>query len=300
MRKLLNTLYVLSEDAYLSLTGETVEIRTEAGTKNIPLHTLESIVCFSYKGASPALMGKCAEMGIALSFYDRSGRFLTAVSPETKGNVLLRRTQFRIADDAAGSTAAARGFLSGKLYNEKYVLLRAVRDHSIQVDVERLKAAAAQITACIEQLKTATDADTLRGVEGKAAAAYFGVFDELILQNKNVFSFRERSRRPPLDPINALLSLTYSVLSGECASALLSVGLDPYVGFLHTDRPGRRSLALDLMEELRSPLADRFVLTLVNNRLLTKNDFKKEENGAIFLKDAGRKIFFAHCKMKMK
>lgn len=293
MKKLLNTLYVLSEDAYLSLTGETVEIRTEDSVKNIPLHTLEAIVSFSYKGASPALLGKCAACGVAVSFFDRNGRYLTSVSPFENGNVLLRRAQYRIADQPACAMPIARSFLAGKLYNVKYVLLRAARDHPLQTDTEGLKAAARLITEQMRAMETAEDPAALRGQEGSAAAAYFGVFNALILQNKEVFEFKDRNRRPPTDPVNALLSFAYAILANDCASALYSVGLDPYVGFLHTDRPGRKSLALDLMEELRAPVADRFVLTLINNRMLSKSDFKKEESGAVYLKDDARRTFLS-------
>ena len=293
MKKLLNTLYILSEDAYLSLTGETVEIRTENDVKNIPLHTLESIVSFSYKGASPALMGKCAESGISLSFFDRKGRYLASVSSFGGGNVLLRRTQFRAADKKETSLSVAQSFLLGKMYNAKYVLLRGARDHPLQTDVAALKAAAQKITEAMHALELAEDPGELRGLEGNAAAAYFGVFNELILQNKADFVFKERSRRPPLDYVNALLSFAYALLSNDCASALYSVGLDPFVGFLHTDRPGRKSLALDLVEELRAPVADRFVLTLINHRMLTKSDFKKEESGAVYLTDDARRTFLS-------
>ncbi len=300
MRKLLNTLYVLSEDAYLSLTGETVEIRTEEAVKNIPLHTLEAIVCFSYKGASPALMGKCAACGVAMSFFDRKGRYLTSVSPFENGNVLLRRTQYRIADEEQAALSVARSFLIGKLYNAKYVLLRTARDHPLQVNVDALKNAAGQITEQMHAMEAAENAAALRGMEGNAAAAYFGVFNELILQNKDDFLFRDRTRRPPEDFVNALLSFAYAILANDCAAALYSVGLDPYVGFLHTDRPGRKSLALDLMEELRAPVADRFVLTLINNRMLTKSDFKKEESGAVFIKDDARRTFLAEWQKRKK
>jgi len=293
MKRFLNTLYVLSEDAYLSLNGETVEVQTAETRKSIPLHTLETIVCFSYKGASPALMGKCADSGVALHFFDRNGRYLTSVSPQASGNVLLRRTQFRFADDTEKTTQIAASFLAGKLYNSKYVLLRTARDHPLQTDTERLQCAAAHISAYLKDLKTAHTCDTLRGIEGNAAAEYFGVFDQLILQNKTVFTFRGRNRRPPLDPVNALLSFAYSMLANDCAAALQSVGLDPYIGFLHTVRPGRKSLALDLMEELRAPYADRFVLSLINNRRLDKNDFKVMENGAVLLKDNARKLFLS-------
>ena len=293
MKKLLNTLYVLSEDAYLSLDGETVEIRTEETVKNIPLHNLEGIVCFSYKGATPALMGKCASIGISLRFFDRRGRFLAAAVNAENGNVLLRREQYRIADSPSASLSGAKSFLSAKLYNEKYVLLRAVRDHPMQVDEAAVRKAAETITQQLQTIRSAESAEALRGAEGVAAAAYFGVFQEMILQNKETFHFEKRTRRPPTDPVNALLSFSYTLLAGDCAAALQSVGLDPYVGFLHTDRPGRISLALDLMEELRAPVADRFVLTLINNRILDKKDFRQMENGAIYLTDEGRRAFLS-------
>ena len=291
MKKLLNTLYVLSEDAYLSLKGETAEIQTGEATKNIPLHTLESIVCFSYKGASPALMGKCAANGIALTFFDRNGRFLAAAGHPENGNVLLRREQFRIADSEARSLQFAKSFLAGKLYNAKYVLLRTARDHALQTDATALRGAAERITERLRALQTAENAETLRGIEGGAATAYFGAFEEMILQNKTCFAFRERNRRPPTDPTNALLSFAYSLLANDCAAALHSVGLDPYVGFLHTARPGRKSLALDLMEELRGPLADRLTLTLINTRVIQAKHFQKQADGAVLLNDEGRKVF---------
>ncbi len=300
MKKLLNTLYVLSEDAWLSLKGETVEVHTEAATQNIPLHTLESIVCFSYKGASPALMGKCAEAGIALSFFDRNGRYLASVGHLENGNVHLRRTQFRCTDDEAQALQYARSFIAGKLYNAKYVLLRAARDHALQTDEAALRSAAGQITEQLHAIQGAASPEALRGIEGVAAAAYFGVFDELILQKNECFAFAGRNRRPPTDPVNALLSFAYALLANDCASALHAVGLDPYVGFFHTDRPGRKSLALDLMEELRAPFADRFVLTLLNNRILGEKDFKKTENGAVLLTDNARRTFLSEWQQRKK
>ena len=300
MKKLLNTLYVLSETAYLSLVGEAVEIKTDDAVRTIPLHTLESIVCFSYKGASPALMGKCAREGIALSFFDPNGRFLTSVGSLQSGNVLLRREQYRIADSEERSLPVAKSFLAGKLYNSKYVLLRAVRDHAMQVDVDALRTASGRITEYMRDLQGAERADEIRGIEGNAAAEYFGVFNELILQNKELFAFSERNRRPPLDPVNALLSFTYSLLTLDCASALQSVGLDPYVGFLHTDRPGRKSLAVDLIEELRAPLADRFVLYLINNKIFSKTHFIRMENGAVVLNDEARKQFLTEWQKRKK
>ncbi|MCC8073145.1 MAG: type I-C CRISPR-associated endonuclease Cas1c [Clostridiales bacterium] len=289
MRKLLNTLYVTSEDAYLALEGETVKIMFEDNSsKNVPLINLQGIVCFSYKGASPALMGKCADEGIMLSFYSPRGKYLADLGNSCSGNVLLRRTQYRFADDYH-SLEIAKSFIVGKLYNSKYLMLHFCRDHPMQVDVDYVKKVAQRITEYIQDIKICNEFNTLRGIEGNSAAEYFGVFNQFVLQNKNDFMFCGRNRRPPTDNINALLSFAYSLLMSECASALRSVGLDPYVGFMHTDRPGRKSLALDLMEELRSVYADRFVLTLINNRIVDGSDFEVQQSGAVFIKDNSRK-----------
>lgn len=294
MEKLLNTLYVTSEDAYLSLNGETVEVLFPNDLKkNIPLHTLNSIVCFSYKGASPALMGKCAEEQIHFSFYSPRGRFLASVVNNENGNVLLRRTQYRVADSPIESLDIAKNMIYGKLYNSKYVLHRVVRDHPMQVDRSAISKCCENISKYMKDVQNADSPETLRGVEGNAAAEYFSVFDEMILQNKSDFRFNGRNRRPATDNVNALLSFAYSLLANECASALQGVGLDPYVGFLHTDRPGRKSLALDLEEELRSVFADRFVLYLINNRILNGDDFVHRESGAVLLTDEGRRRFLS-------
>lgn len=298
MKKLLNTLYVTSEDAYLSLEGETVRISFDDGShKSIPLVNLEGIVCFSYKGASPALMGKCAENNIMLSFFTTRGRYLCDTGNSCNGNVLLRRRQYRIADEEA-ALQIAKSFLIGKLYNSKYLLLHYARDHSMQVDAERIRISTNRISEYIENIKTAETADDLRGYEGNAASEYFGVFDSLILKNKSDFFFNGRNRRPPTDNVNALLSFVYSLLMNDCAAALRSVGLDPYVGFLHTDRPGRKSLALDLMEELRSIRGDRFVLTLINNRIVGEDDFIKQESGAVLIEDSARKRILSQWQSK--
>lgn len=301
MKKLLNTLYVTSEDAYLSLNGETVEVLFPNDLKkNIPLHTLNSIVCFSYKGASPALMGKCAEEQIHLSFYSPRGRFLASVVNNENGNVLLRRTQYRVADSPIESLDIAKNMIYGKLYNSKYVLHRVVRDHPMQVDRSAISKCCENISKYMKDVQNADSPETLRGVEGNAAAEYFSVFDEMILQNKSDFRFNGRNRRPATDNVNALLSFAYSLLANECASALQGVGLDPYVGFLHTDRPGRKSLALDLEEELRSVFADRFVLYLINNRILNGDDFVHQESGAVLLTDEGRRRFLSEWQKRKK
>ena len=287
----MNTLYITTPDAYLSLDGENVVVlKEEVQLLRVPMHNLESIITFGYTGASPALMGACAKKGIAVSFCTAYGRFLAQVAGEQQGNVLLRRTQYRIADDNERSLKIARNMLIGKLYNSRWVINRAIRDHPQRVDVEKLKRVEGYIKNSIHQIQEAQDYETLMGVEGEAASRYFSVFDDLILQNKDSFYFRQRSRRPPLDNINALLSFIYTILSFDAASAASAVGLDPFVGFLHKDRPGRRSLALDLMEELRAPIADRFVLTIINKRQIDGSGFEQRENGSVYLKDDARKV----------
>lgn len=294
MKRLLNTLYILSEDVYLTLDGENVVAkRGEKITARYPLHTLQSIIDFSYMGASPALLGKCADMGVAFTFCSPRGRFLARVTGEANGNVLLRRKQYRVADDEENSCLIAKNMIFGKLYNSKQSIERTRRDHALRVDCEAL-ASVSQLTAGLLPLvQKETRLDGLRGLEGVAANAYFSIFNELILNSKELFRFTVRSRRPPLDAVNALLlSLAYSTLALDCASALESVGLDSYVGFLHRDRPGRTSLALDLMEELRPCMADRFVLTCINNRMFDRNDFDFRESGAVLLKDDSRRRFY--------
>lgn len=292
MKPLLNTLFVTSEDLYLTLDGENVVAnRGKEMVARYPLHTLQNIVSFSYAGASPALMGACAKRDVGLAFCSPRGRFLARVGGESRGNVLLRRTQYRAADDPAQSCRIARSMIFGKLHNARWSIERTKRDHGLRVDCGRLDAASRRIQGLLEPVLEETDLDSLRGLEGIGAAAYFDVLDEMILSGKEDFFFHERSRRPPLDRVNALLSFAYSLLAHDCASALEAVGLDSYVGFLHRVRPGRTSLALDLMEELRPCLADRFVLTLINNRVVKASDFLSAENGAVLLTDDGRKAF---------
>lgn len=292
MKQLLNTLFVTSEDVYLSLDGENVVANREGeAVARYPLHTLQSIVTFSYSGASPTLMGACAQREIGLAFCTPRGRFLARVSGPAQGNVLLRRMQYRTADDPAQSCRIARNMIFGKVYNARWSVERTKRDHAMRVDTGRLAEVSAQLQGLLPQIAAETSLESLRGLEGSGATAYFGVLDEMILREKETFFFHERSRRPPLDASNALLSFAYSLLAHDCASALESVGLDAYVGFLHRDRPGRESLALDLMEELRACMADRFVLTIVNNRVLKASDFVFRESGAVLLTDEGRRTF---------
>lgn len=301
MRQLLNTLFVTSEDIYLSLDGENVVANRNGETvARYPLHTLQSIVSFSYPGASPALMGACAKRDVALAFCTPRGRFLARVSGPAQGNVLLRRMQYRTADDPAQSCRIARNMIFGKVYNARRSIERTRRDHALRIDGERFAAVSAQLQGLLPQIAAETSLESLRGLEGAGAAAYFSVLDDMILQGKETFYFRERSRRPPLDAFNAALSFAYSLLTHDCASALESVGLDAYVGYLHRDRPGRESLALDLMEELRPCFADRFVLTLVNDRVLRGSDILVQESGAVRLTDAGRKAFLQKWQERKK
>ena len=292
MKQLLNTLFVTSEDIYLSLEGENVLANREKEViARYPLHTLQTIVSFSYSGASPALMGACAQRGIGLAFCTPRGRFLARVCGESSGNVLLRREQYRIADDSQRSCEIARNMIFGKLSNGASSIQRTLRDHASRVADCGLEDAARKVKELLPLVLEVSDLEALRGLEGVGAAAYFGVFDHLLLNRKEDFFFHGRNRRPPLDRVNAMLSFAYSLLAHDCASALESVGLDAYVGFLHRDRPGRESLALDLMEELRPCMADRFVLTLVNNRVVKPEDFQVQDSGAVLLTDEGRKKF---------
>lgn len=301
MRKLLNTLFVLSEDSYLALEGENVLVlRGEETIARFPLHTLESILSFSYKGASPALMGACAKRGVSLVFLTPRGQFLARSCGAENGNVLLRRTQYRMADLPDASCRLARTFICGKLYNCRWILERATRDHALRLDVSHLKSVSAQLQELLRQAAQCNNPEELRGLEGKGAAAYFGVFDQLILQQKDDFFLLRRSRRPPLDPMNALLSFLYTLLAHDCAAALEAVGLDSYVGFLHRDRPGRTSLALDLMEELRPVMADRLALTLINRKNLEKRHFRFEAGGAVFLSADGRKAVLSAWQERKK
>ena len=286
MRKLLNTLYVTIPNAYLSKDGETVLVRVEHEPRlRVPIHTLEGIVCFGLVSMSPPLMGFCAEHNVGVSFLTEYGRFLARIQGPIHGNVLLRREQYRRADQDVGSTAIAKSILLAKIANSRTSLLRAGREHSS----EAMDRASTQLGQSLRLIESTPSLDGLRGVEGDAAQTYFNVFDELILHQKEEFFFRGRSRRPPLDNVNSLLSFLYVLLAHDIASALETVGLDPTVGFLHRDRPGRPGLALDLMEELRPVLADRLALTLINRRQVAGNGFSRAESGGVTMDDTTRK-----------
>lgn len=294
MRHLLNTLYVLTPENSLSLDNENVVVkRGHQELARFPLHTLESIYSFTYQGATPALMGVCVEKGISLSLYSPYGKFLARATGKERGNVLLRMNQFKISDDRTLSCKFGKNFILGKVFNEKWVLERATRDHPDRVPVPMIKEHSAYLTQLLNNIKQCDDLDTLQGLEGKAAQTYFDCFNELILQQKEEFVFYTRVRRPPTDKVNALLSFTYSILTRDCEAALEGAGLDPYMGFIHRIRPGRCSLALDLVEELRASYADRFVLYCINKKILNSNDFIVQESGAVVLCDDGRKKFFS-------
>lgn len=301
MKKLLNTLYVTSEDSYLSLDGENIVVLDkEREIGRLPLHNLEGIVSFGYRGTSPALMGACANRNISLCFVSPGGRFLARVTGSVKGNVVLRDKQYRTSMDEDSSLGIAKNCMIGKVYNARWVLERSIRDHSMQIDVEKVKHASLLLKDAALSIRNCESKDSLRGFEGEAASVYFGVFDELILQQKKDFAFSGRNRRPPTDNVNAMLSFVYTLLTNHIASALETVGLDPYVGVLHTERPGRVSLALDLIEELRPVLADRFVLSMINKKIVQKKDFLKKENGAVLMKDDARKRFLTEWQNRKK
>lgn len=291
MKKLLNTLFVTTQGAYLHKEGETIVVKVEDKARlQAPVHTIGSIVCFGQVSCSPFLMGFCAENGVTITFLTEYGRFLASVHGNTSGNVLLRREQYRRADDTASSAAIARNFILGKLANCRTVLQRAARDHEGKVDVTQLDKVVGWLGYSIDQVKRQKDLNEMRGTEGESAHLYFGVFDHLIVAQKGDFKFNGRSRRPPLDEVNCLLSFIYTLLVHDMRSALETVGLDPQVGFLHRDRSGRPSLALDMIEELRPFIADRLVLSLINREQVSKKGFTVLGSGAVLMDDETRKI----------
>ena len=285
MKKLLNSLYITRQESYLHKERETIVIKQgDDKLGQFPALTIGHILCFGQVSVSPFLMGYCGEQGIGLSFYTEYGRFLARVQGKQTGNVLLRRAQYRWADDEGKSVSIARLMVAAKIANGRSVLLREVRNHGENPELE---AAAKQLATSLRQVQNAKTVAEAMGIEGYAANIYFGVFNELL--RGSGFVFGGRVRRPPTDPVNALLSYAYTLITHECASALQGVGLDPYVGFLHQDRPGRSSLALDMLEEFRASWADRFVLTLINRRQVQLSDFVTEASGAVRLTDDARK-----------
>lgn len=302
MKKLLNTLFVTTQGAYLSKEGETVVVKVDGAVSlTLPVHTLGGIVCFGQVSCSPFLMGFCAENGVAVSFLTENGAFLAKVQGPVSGNVLLRREQYRRADDVKSSAIIAQAVVTGKIANCRTVLQRALRDHSDKIDAEAVSQASQRLVLSMKRLGSELTLDVLRGIEGESAYTYFGVFDHLITAQKDNFSFHERNRRPPLDKVNCLLSFLYTIVMHDVRSALETVGLDPAVGFLHRDRPGRYGLALDLMEEFRPFFADRLALSLINLCQVQGKGFQKKESGAVWMDDDTRKtVLVAYQKRKQE
>ncbi len=301
MKRHQNTLFVTTQGAYLAKEGETVIVRIEQETKlQIPIHHLAGIVCFGQVSASPYLMGFCAERGVRISFLSEHGRFLARVEGPVSGNVLLRREQYRRAEDPGATAKIARAIVAAKIANSRIVLLRALRDRADGPE-GAVGAAARQLLALLDELSRAEELDVVRGLEGAAAKAYFEAFDGLITQQKEGFFFRERSRRPPTDNMNAMLSFIYTLALHDIEGALETVGLDPAVGFLHRDRPGRPGLALDTLEEFRAPLADRLAVSLVNLRQVCAQGFTRTETGGVVMDDDTRKtVLVAYQKRKQE
>lgn len=301
MRKLLNTLYITLPDAYVRAKGETLVIHSEEAKElRIPIINLESVVLFGYKGMSPEAMELCVDNHVSCVFLSPNGQFKARVTGETKGNVLLRRTQYRWSDTEQKSLQLAQRFLYAKISNAKVSLNRTLRDHGDKVDTGKFQSALQVLTRQIREVDKCLNLDQLRGVEGLAARHYFAVISEQVLTQQSYFSIKGRVRRPPRDRLNALLSFLYTLLANDVTNALETVGLDPQVGFLHRDRPGRNSLALDLMEEFRVYLADRTALTLINRQQIAPNDFILKESGAYILKDDARKAVLTEWQQRKR
>ncbi len=302
MKKYLNTLFVTTQGSYLSKEGETIVVSADKEIKlQVPVHTLSGIVCFGAVSMSPFLMGHCAENNVSVSFLTEYGRFLASIRGKVSGNVLLRREQYRWADDDKKCVNLAKTFLTGKFYNGRSVLERALRDHGDKLNAQALQEVSARMKYALGQLDREYSLEQLRGLEGDTASSYFSVFDHLIVAQKDRFKFDERNRRPPLDNVNCLLSFLYTLLVHDARSALETVGLDPAVGFLHVDRPGRMSLALDMVEEFRPFLADRLVLSLINREQVSDKGFKRSETGAVLMDEETRKtVLTAYQKRKQE
>lgn len=290
MRQLLNTLFITLPDVYLSLSGENVVvIQEDQNVARYPLHNLESIILFSNMGMSPKLMEKCVEYNISVCFLTPHGRFRARLVGQSRGNVLLRKKQYSVSEDYDISLSISRNMILGKIYNEKWQIERYLRDYPLRIDTFEMKNNSEKLSDYLKFVRQVDSVESLRGYEGTAQVIYFNSFDHMILNNKEDFYFHGRNKRPPLDRINCLLSFFYTLLANDTAAALESVGLDAYVGFMHTDRPGRASLALDMMEEFRCPCVDRFVLSVVNRKQVKADDFEINENGSVIIKDDFRK-----------
>ena len=296
MKQHLNTLFVTLDDSYLKKDGAAIAIRHQGETKlRVPLHNLDGIACFGWDiSASAQLMHACSEADVALSFHTPHGKFLVSSHGPQSGNILLRREQYRRADHEPAALSIAANMIAAKITNCRNILMRAARDHGEQSPhkAKALLDAASELSKRIPLTQQALNLESLRGIEGDCATYYFAAFQQLLTVDG--FSFNNRSRRPPLDPLNALISFLYTLLAHDIRSACESVGLDPQCGFLHRDRPGRPSLALDLMEEFRAYLADRAALTLINRQQITVSDFETKKSGAVLLKEGSRKVVLQH------
>ncbi|MFC0336901.1 CRISPR-associated protein, Cas1 family [Kushneria avicenniae] len=294
MRRQLNTLYITTDGAWMKKEGANIVMQVEGKERaRLPIHMLESLVCFGRVLISPPLMGFCAEQGVTITHLSPQGRFLARIEGPVSGNVLLRRIQYRVSDTHEHCAEVVRSFLIGKIHNQRAVVARGLRDYGAKLDEGprlQLEKVRTRMTRIARNLLHAESTDMLRGLEGEAAQVYFSIFDHLIRHDGAGFRFTGRNRRPPRDRVNALLSFFYTLLTHDCRSALEGVGLDPAVGFLHRDRPGRPSLALDMAEELRPLLADRLALSLINRRQLREKDFTVAESGGVTLTDDARKV----------
>lgn len=290
MKKLLNTLFVTTDGAYLHKERETVIVEIEhKKVLQLPLLSLSNIFCFGRINLTPQFMLACSENGIGIAYFSEYGRFQARIQGPQTGNVLLRREQYRWADDPQKTADISRYIIAAKITNSRTVIQRSLRNNPACLGETELKIAVAELKRTLQKLQEISDLEVLRGREGEAANSYFSIFQHLIVQQKDDFVFSGRNRRPPKDPVNALLSFIYAIMLQDCVSALEGVGLDPYVGYLHRDRPGRQSLALDLLEEFRAFLGDRLALSLINLQQVKKTEFKFSESGAVLMSDAARK-----------
>lgn len=298
MRILLNTLYVTTPEAYLSKDGLNVVVSVKnEEIFRIPVHNIEQIVTFGYMGASPGLMKLCADNGVSLTFLSPQGRYISRSQGPTKGNVLLRKAQYRYSDDKEYSLHLCKLFIAGKIHNYRNILCRFIRDNGEDNAIASVTNA---LQRCKRNVLNADTVDSVRGIEGEAATYYFSVFSHLLLQQKKDFVFVGRNRRPPKDAVNAMLSFVYTLICNDMTAALETVGLDPYVGFMHTLRPGRASLALDMMEELRAYLGDRLVLSLINRKQITINDFLRQGDEGVIMTDSGCKTILKAWQSRKK
>ena len=301
MKKLLNTLYITIDNGYLHKEGENIVVKADGVTKfAMPVHNLEGIICFGNIIVSAHLMGFCAERHVSLSFVSEFGKFIARSTGKINGNVIVRKKMYTMAEDIEMSLPIARNMILGKVMNCRAVLERGLRDHGESIDSEVVKKSSLYLRNRLRKIRNAESHNVLLGYEGECAKSYFQGINHLILSNKDAFYINNRTRRPPLDNMNAILSFTYTILMHDVQSALEAVGLDSYVGFYHRDRPGRASLALDLMEELRPTLADRLALSLVNRKQLTGKDFIQKESGAVLMTDEARKVLLSEWQKRKK